>query len=184
MAKQRRKFMTSKGIVSSNPNSSTIVGNGWADYADTQYNSSSPFSISANTDTDIPNDGLAGPKSQIPAGISSLITTYDAGGYTASKINGITGDSYIITINCEVTPTSGATTFIEFWFDIGGSVGELYRRIISFPKGNGVARPVTISTLVYTLDTWESNGATVYCRANGTANIHSVRYVIERTYKA
>lgn len=98
-------------------------------------------------------------------------------------ITGIEGEMRLITLNCTVVPTNAATTYIEFWFNIGGAVGELYRRIVSFPKGNGVARPVTLSTNVYTLDTWQSNGAEVYMAANNTANVYDCRLVVQRGFK-
>lgn len=144
----------------------------WADYADSTYTSGSPLALAANTDTLLPNDAVNGPK-QYAQGLSF----YNSG---TGKILGVNGETRLITIDCNVLPTNAGTTYIEFWFDIGGSVGELYRRIVSFPKGNGVIRPVTLTTLVYTLDTWESNGADVYVRANGTADIYDIRYVIGR----
>jgi hypothetical protein len=145
---------------------------GWADYADSQYTAASPFSISADTDTAVPNDALNGPKTYEPTP-----PLYDA---STQKILGRNGETLLITLDCKVVPQSGAATWIDFWFDIGGSVGELYRRISSFPKGSGVARNITLTTFVYTLDTWEANGADVLCRSNGPCNIYDIRYVIAR----
>lgn len=99
-------------------------------------------------------------------------------------ITGREGDAKMMTLDCKVLPTNANTTYIEFWVDIGGEVGELYRRIVSFPKGNGVVRPVTLSAAVYTLDTWEANGATVYCRANNSAEVYDIRFVLFRLHKA
>lgn len=147
---------------------------GWADYADTQYTSGSPLSVLANTDTLLPNDGLGGVKTYEPPDV----TLYDAG---TQKITGINGETRLWTLDCSVLPTSGGTTYIEFWLDIGGTVGELYRRIVSFPKGNGVIRPVTLTTFIYTLDTFEANGGSVYCRANGSCNIYDIRFILART---
>lgn len=147
---------------------------GWADYSDTQYTSLSPFSLNANTDTILPNNGSGGVQTYEPDGISL---------YANDKITGITGESRIITIEYKITPTSGSATYVETWFDIGGSVGELYRRVTGFQKGAGVEKGVLGTTFVYTLDTWETNGATVYVRSNGDCTLHSVRYVIGRTTK-
>lgn len=239
------------GVIGSPVNgggaSTQSIGLGWADYADTEFTSGSPFSLAANTDTLLPNNGQGGVTAYQPVdnseplfrpsyvAVSGITGTFQVGetitggtssdtaritvidtaagrlyvdqlngdfqaaetitggtsGATATvaatrvgaKITGIQGESRIITLNCNVLPTNAGTTYIEFWFDIGGAVGELYRRIVSFPKGNGVLRPVTLSTAVYTLDTWEANGADVYVRANGTADIYDVRYVINRLTK-
>lgn len=99
-------------------------------------------------------------------------------------ILGKNGDSYLITVELVIKPTSGSTTFIEFWFDIGGGINNLYRRIISFPKGNGIARPATLTTAVYSLNTWQANGALLYCRANGTADLYDIRFVIFRLHQS
>lgn len=147
---------------------------GWADYADTQYTALSPFSLNANTDTILPNNGSGGVQTYEPDGVTL---------YANDKITGITGESRLITVEYKITPSSASATYVETWFDIGGSVGELYRRITGFPKGSGVERGVLGTTYAHTLGTWETNGATVYVRSNGACTIHSVRYVIGRTTK-
>lgn len=149
---------------------------GWAQYADTQYTSVSPFSISGNADTMLPNNAGGVIDSQKP----DDITTF----YDGSVITGRAGDGLGITIDFNAVPTNANTTYIEVWVDIGGAVGELYRRIISFPKGVGAVRPVNFTVIGYTLGTWESNGGTVYVRANGTADIYDIRYVLTRTHGA
>lgn len=157
------------------PPVSPDTATGWADYADTQYTSGSPLSVLADTDTLLPNNGLGGVKTQEPS---------DGPFYADGKITGREGDGLLITVDFKVTPTNANTTLLEVWFDIGGSVGELYRRPITFPKGNGVERGVNFTVAGYTLDTWEANGAEVYVRANGTCEIHTIRYVLTRTHKA
>ena len=149
---------------------------GWAQYADTSQTSGSPQLISADTDTLVVNDGLNKIENQLPLDIASY--------YVSNKIASKNGDTLWITIDTKAIPTNANTTYIEFWFDIGGGVGELYRRIVSFPKGNGVLRPINFTVGVYTLDTWEANGAEVWCRANGTASLYETRYVITRTHKS
>jgi len=152
-----------------------LLGGGRADYADSTYTSGSPFSLSANTDTLLPNDGVNGPKTYEPPGFTL---------YSSGKIRGKEGDALTITVEFKSEPTNQTATNLEIWFDIGGSVGELYRRITTFPKGAGVVRNIVNTTLVYTLDTWEANGAEVYVRSNGPVDIYNIRYVIARTFKA
>ena len=161
-------------VVSFDPDQMSLI-TGWADYADTQYTDVSPFSVAADTDTILPNNGLGGVKSQEPDGIAM---------YSGGKITGRNGDGILITVDLKVTPTNANATLLEVWFDIGGAVGELYRRPITFPKGQGVERGVNFTVSGYTLNTWEANGATVYVRCNGTCDIHDVRYVLARTHKA
>ena len=149
---------------------------GWADYADGQYTSGSPFSLAANTDTALPNNAATIIDSQKPADVTTF--------YDGSVITGRDGDGLLINLDFKVVPQSGAATYIETWIDIGGAVGELYRCPASFPKGAGEVRSITQSTAAYTLNTWEANGGTVYVRSNGPCEIYDIRYVLFRTHKA
>ena len=157
---------------------SADAGLGWADYNDTQYTSGSPLSLTANTNTALLNNAGSTIKTYLPEGVTDL---YDV---ATQKVLGREGDAYIITTEYKAVPTQAGTTYIETWFDIGGAVGELYRQISSFPKGQGQVRNITTSTLVYTLDTWEANGASLFIRSNRTANVYDIRYVIARVYMA
>ena len=94
--------------------------------------------------------------------------------------SGIEGETRFLTIDFTVVPTQQNTTLIEWWVDIGGGIGQLYRRPFTFEKGQGVPRTVTFTQMVFTLDTWATNGALSYVRANGNAEIYDIRYVIKR----
>lgn len=149
---------------------------GWAQYADTEFTPASPFSILADVDTILPNNAGSVIDAYKPTDITAF---YDAG-----KITGRAGDGILITVDCNATPTSASATYLEIWFDIGGAVGELYRRIVTFPKGNGVLRPINFTVAGYTLDTWEANGAITHVRSDGPVDISNIRYVVTRTHKA
>lgn len=149
---------------------------GWGAYNDTQYTAESPFSLSADTDTPLPNNAGSVLEGQKPSDIDTF--------YDGTVITGRSGDGLLITLDFVATPTSVAATSIEVWIDIGGAFGELYRGIVGFPKGTGVDRPINATVGVYTLDTWEANGGTMYVRSDGPVDIHSVRYVLARTHKA
>lgn len=100
-------------------------------------------------------------------------------------IEGRNGDAILFTVDFTATPTGGgAATYVESWVDIGGAVGELYHRIVTFPKGAGAERKVTFTTLAYTLDTWESNGGTIYVDADGDVDIKDIRVVISPIHRA
>lgn len=155
---------------------------GWAQHADTTYTSSSPFSILADTDTVLPNDNGAVIDSQKPSDITSF--------YNGTVITGRNGDGLAITVDFLATPTNANTTFIEIWIDITAGTGtpadlaNLYRRIVAFPKGVGIERAINFTVAGYTLGTWETNGGVVKVRANGSADIYDIRYVLTRTHKA
>ena len=155
-----------------NPTSSS----GWGNYSDTVYTSGSPLSVLAATDTVLPNNK----GSVIETYKQDNVTTY----YDGTVVTGRTGDTIEFTVDLVAVPTSGAATYLEIWIDIGGGVGELYKRLITFPKGAGVERPVNFSVNGYTLNTWEANGATVYVRSDGPVNLYNIRYVIERSQYA
>lgn len=163
------------GLINGNFNNAEQA-TGWAQYADGQYTVGSPLSVAGNTDTVLPNNAAGVIDSQKPSDIATF--------YNGTKITGRNGDGIALTVDLNAVPTAGATTYIEIWVDIGGGVGELYKRIISFPKGTGIVRPINFSVNAYTLNTWETNGATVYVRANGNVDLYDIRYVITRTHKA
>ncbi len=163
------------GIALANTSLQTI-DTGWGNYVDTIFTSGSPFLVAADTDTVLPNNKGTVIESQKPIDVTTF--------YNGTTITGRNGDAVLITIDCNLLPTNVATTTIEVWLDIGGSIGRLYKRILTFPKGVGIVRPLNFTVSAYTLDTWETNGATVYVRANGTLSIYDIRYVITRTHKA
>lgn len=148
---------------------------GWADFVDTNYTSGSPLSLTADTDTILTNNAGTVRNTYAPSDIGAM--------YSGGKIVGRVGEALGITIDFTAVPTNANTTLIETWIDIGSPVGQLYRRPYSFPKGNGVARQIVSSTLAYTLDTWETNGGTVYVRANNTCDIYDIRFVLFRMSK-
>lgn len=153
---------------------------GWGNYVDDQYTALAPLQLVADTPTLLDNNaaGSLTNETQLPADITSF---YDS---TTFGILGLDGDAYSITLDFKVKPTEGGATYIEHWIDIGAPVGELYRRITSFPKGINQERDVTTTTSVYTLATWEANGGKVYVQSNGTCDIYDIRFVVFRLHKA
>lgn len=157
-----------------------VASTGWGNYVDSQYTEAEPLQLAADTATLLDNDALGALTNEdyLPIAGQSL---YNAETHT---ILGYQGDAKLITLDFKAKPTNANTTYIEHWIDIGGSVGELYRRISSFPKGNGVERPIVTTTAVYTLDTWEQNGGQVFVQANNTCDIYDLRFVIFRVHRA
>lgn len=149
---------------------------GWASYTDTQYSSGSPFNLTANTDTVLPNNAGTSVKTQIPTDVTDF--------YSGGLITGREGDAIDIMIYFKAKP-SAADQEIDVWIDIGGSVGELYRQTFSFPKGSGVERGILYALpSAYTLNTWETNGGTVYIRSDAACEIYDINFNFDRTHKA
>lgn len=152
---------------------------GWAEYQDTQYTSESPFSLAADQDTILPNNAGVTRDGQKPIDIE---TFYDAG---TQKITGRDGDGVLITVEFDAVTSTALGAYIELWYNIGGTVGELYRGVMTtFPKGNNIAVGCVRSIGTFTLDTWAANGASVYVRSSEDCSISNIRYVLTRTHKA
>jgi hypothetical protein len=150
---------------------------GWATYIDTQYpNSGNALSVTADTDTVLPNNKASLLETQKPVDISTF--------YNGTTITGRNGDALDIMIYFKAVP-SAANQWLDMWIDIGGSVGELYRQTFSFPRGSGVERGILYSlSSAYTLGTWEANGGTVYIRSNASVDIYQINFNFDRSHKA
>ena len=154
---------------------------GWGDYVDNAYTSVSPFLLST-TPLNLPNNKASVLEDQLPTDVTTF--------YDGTVITGRAGDGILVTIDFLAKPTSPATTYVEVWIDITGGTGtpanlaNLYKRIVTFPKGNGVERPINFTFGGYTYPTWQANGGVVKVVANGSCEIYDIRYVITRTHKA
>ena len=160
-------------------NTLTVESNnptGWATYADTTYTSGAPFSVVADTDTNLPNNKGTVNESQMPADIATF--------YDGTVITGRNGDNLDIMIYFKAVP-SAANQWIDIWVDIGGGVGELYRQTLSFPRGSGVERGILYALpSAYTLGTWEANGGTIRVRSGNALDIYDITYNFDRSHKA
>lgn len=152
---------------------------GGADYADGQYTDLSPFALIESDGTvTLPNNAATIYDTQKP---STIPTFYDG-----TKIVGIDGNFYNITVEFSVRPTSAANDIrVQTSIDIGGAVGEIYYRDFSLTKGNGNEHFYSASFLFYSRDTFEANGGTVKIRTlNGPVEIYNIRYVFALTHNA
>ena len=155
------------------------LGVGWEDHVDSVYTSASPLVLSAGVKVTLPNDG-AGPFSRTAYSPADR-ALYDP---VANAIVGSTGDIIGFNLDFKARPTSAGTTTLETSVDIGAPVGEIYTRLFTFPKGNGVERPILSTTIAYTLGTWEANGGVPKVVANGPCEIYDIRLVVTRLFKA
>lgn len=235
----------SDSIVESLRVNSVLPQTGWGDYEDDEYTEGSPFTLTADTDYDLPINCQVKNESQKPSdvttfytqsylevadassfaigetitgtvtGDTAVVTSIDSvnnflylesrdgdfengeaitgdieGSSTAvgirvpGKITGRNGDGLNILVDFKAKPTTATATRIDVWINIGGAVGELYRRTISLTKGQNAEHGITMSVAGYTLDTWESNGGIIYVRVNAATDIYEIRTVLTRTHKA
>lgn len=151
---------------------------GWADYTDTTYTVSSPFSLTGGVKYTLYNHADIIRDSQLPSDVDSVYSRSD------STILGFNGDGWNILIEFKIKPTTATVTRVTVTIDIGGSVGEIYPRDLVLSKGNGEEHYYVSSFAAYTLNTWETNGGKVKVQTNAAAEIYDVRYVLTRTHKA
>lgn len=76
------------------------------------------------------------------------------------------------------------TTKVTVAIDIGGTVGEIYKRDFITSKGIGVEHYYLSSFSGYTLGTWQANGGAVKIISDYDVEIYNIRYVLTRTHKA
>lgn len=145
---------------------------GWADYADTQYTSASPFVV-GTTKLTLPNNAGNTLDFQKPIDVTTFYNSTD------STITGRNGDGINITIEFKTRPATPNLTRLTVAIDIGGAVGEIYPRDFVLAKGSGVEHYYLSSFSGYTLNTWESNGGKVRVVSTAATEIYDIRYVID-----
>lgn len=164
---------------------SGIGRTGWGAYRDTQYpDDQNVFTLTANTDTILPNNSATKIETQLPTDIISFVETIDLGAYEHSKILGKTGDSIDTMLFFQAIPSNN-DQWVDVWLQLGGEVGEIYRQTFTFPKGAGTERSVVYALpSLYNLATWQANGATIYVRSNHALQVFDIRLNVDRTHKA
>ena len=145
---------------------------GWADYVDTTYTSANRLVVPKNVAFALPNNGLGGVKAYAPEGIDL---------FKDGKVTGREGEVLLITQEIMLQRDRNRTGEFDFetWFDIGGSIPPLFRRYERI-RGGGKERKVVATTMVYTLDTWEANGATLMVRSSVDVELWSIRTLVAR----
>lgn len=157
-----------------------FAGTGWGNYQDVSRTSGSPQSIPANIDTVVLNDAGSKQEQELPPDAVAAGGFYDSASNKILGING--GDAKLITTEFFIRRASGNGAFtMKTFFDIGGSVGALYDRTANLP-GTGDLK-ITFTTGVYTLDTWQANGAEFKINTSVATEIWGVRYVLHRIHR-
>tara|TARA_R100001369_G_scaffold91677_1_gene133668 strand:+ start:6012 stop:6719 length:708 start_codon:yes stop_codon:yes gene_type:complete len=146
---------------------STSDYTGWADYIDGTYTSANPFIVNS-TKVTLPNDAATIRDSQKPIDVTEFYNT------TNSTITGRDGDAINIVIEFKARPNTSSVTRLTLAIDIGGTIGEIYKRDFVLAKGNNVEHYYLSSFNAFTLNTWEANGGAVKISSTASADIYDI----------
>lgn len=154
---------------------------GWAVYSDDNYTSGSPQSLTASTDNVLYNDGASVIDDHIPNDIGAL---YQNGGNPRILSNNV-GDAFQLRINF-TAKISNANGYATIKFDIGDGITPeiISSNELVFPKGNDVYHDFSVTTAIYTLDTFVANGMRILISPSDTMSVYGASYLIERTHRA
>lgn len=150
---------------------------GWANYADTQYTVSSPFSVAGGTTVTLPNNAGTTINTYIPTGVTSFYNS------ATSKITPNTlGDAYTINVRFSAK-TSMNNDFLEVGIDIGNPT-TVTAETKPFLKGANNEQKFNFVFPVFSLATFLANGGLIKVTSgSGTLSIYNITYFITRTYK-
>lgn len=181
MAKDRRHstaYLGAGGMASSNPVVSGNASAGWAQYADTDYTSESPFSANDGVEVALPNNAGTGITDFLPTGVAAL---YDPilQRITPKAI----GDYQTITVRFKAR-ASVASSYLDFGIDIGGSQGVIFRETKVFAKGADVEHSFAFVVPGYSLNSFVTNGGQVKVTpGGGDVELYGIEYQIVRHYE-
>jgi len=149
---------------------------GWMRYLDTVNNEGNKQTLTAAID----NDLTIVDASPLEAFKPVALGTGDL--WAGNKITPMAiGDTYLLRIDftAEISNVSG---YCELKIDIGGAIGDIISRTITFPKGANVAQKFSVAFSVYTLDTFFANGGSIQINPSHTMLIWDKILQIERIY--
>jgi len=151
---------------------------GWVTMTDETQTSGSPFSLPSNTDT------------VLTFTADSTIDTYAPEGYdvddffddTANRITSpLLGASYIFRITFLCTPSANSRQLLT---KLSIGTGVLSQIVIdqrsSELRISGSPSAISISTLIYSLDTFLLNGLEIILNANTNCDVYNINFVLSR----
>lgn len=144
----------------------------WAQYADTQFDTNTRLTVSAQTSVTMPNNALNNITSYMPSGVAF----YDGSKITPQS----TGETYELRVNFSAN-SSTVNNYIIVSLDIGGTQGVILERTISFPRGNNIDHAFSTTSILFALNTFVTNGGTLSIYCEDEIDIWGVSYVIVRT---
>ena len=161
--------------ASVNIDSSVFQTNGWIEYIDQTYNTTNRLTIG----TTLSNFSMASyttRQQELPNGINNL-TWFNGTHILTDKA----GNSYLYKFRYSAEP-QGNNLYCEIFLNIGGSVGQLPFRLLTFPKGVGVEQIGSFTNVEYTLNTWYDNGAVIQVQCNGNVELWDIEFTIQKNH--
>jgi len=152
---------------------------GWAAFTDTTYTSGSPFTITSGVDTALRFNLDNTLDAYAPTGTD--INTYFDDTTWRVKTPAV-GQAFDFRLRFKCVPSAN-TKVLNTTYSIGTSVGS---QIIVDGRStdlrtSGVATNVSMTSLLYTLDTFLANGMQIILNANTNCDIYDISMVINRT---
>ena len=151
---------------------------GWVAITDTTYTVGAPFAILSGVDT------------VLRFNIDTDIDTYSPQGTTTADyfddtnfrvLSPILGAAYDFRIRFKCVPSAN-TKVLNMEYSIGTGVGSkiiIDDRTVSL-RTSGVATNVSATNLIYSLDTFLTNGMELILNANTNCNIYDISMIINR----
>lgn len=149
---------------------------GWVDYVNNDYNDTRRLILGANVLYNITFDNYTTRTTQLPLDL----TVDDL--FNGTHISGRNGDAILFSPRQWMDPLA-ANAECEVFINIGGSVGQLITRDLTFPKGSSVDVPVKFTSAEYQLNTWEANGGQIQYLCTQDTEIWNMSIVIFRIHK-
>jgi len=152
---------------------------GWVAITDTTYTSGSPFTISSGVDT------------VLRFNLDSTIDSYAPNGYSDTDffddtnyrvLSPVVGAAYDFRLRFKCVPSAN-TKVLTTSYSIGTGVGS---QIVIDSRStdlrtSGTATSVSMTSLVYALDTYVANGMEIILNANTDCDIYDISMVVNRT---
>lgn len=148
---------------------------GWIEYIDTIYNDSNRLTINNLVNFSMVNYSIR--QSELPCDVNN--DTWFNGTHVLTDR---AGNAFIYRWRYSASPVSG-NPYCQAYWNIGGNVGQLPMRLLTFPKGAANTQIGTFTNTEYTLDTWYQNGALVQIECTNDVEFWDIEFTIERTHK-
>ena len=152
---------------------------GWERIVGNDYTFGSPLVIlQGDTATLSINGNSSLIRTHLPAGVDSLWNR------ATNKIMPVkTGDSYELRIDFKAETSVPSGGYAQVMLDIGGSVGNVLNHLIIFPKGANTPHTFSITSSIYTLDTFLLNGGQIKVYSeSGDTDIYDVAILITKIH--
>lgn len=160
---------------------SVAADSGWGFWVDGTYlaQATSPFSVSADTRTLLPNDGTSGLTN---TGYTGNMKS-DLWDTTNDCLKPVLGKSYDCRLTYKVQTASGASgNYVQLELDIGaGGIGTgpvIWSQTQPLLKGANTANSMSYAVTVFALAPFPTTGGTFYVTSNVAVDIWDIRMLV------